>query len=104
MNASWEHCKGTAPGYRGYTCGLWTTFHAITVNAFMQGLQSPINLLYSIRGWVVNFFGCLDCREHFLHMTTTLYPLTERRVSFFHSSIYLHNLSLGIFRESKFER
>ncbi|KAM3725942.1 Sulfhydryl oxidase [Dirofilaria immitis] len=79
-NASWEHCKGTTLGYRGYTCGLWTTFHAITVNAFMQGLQTPINLLFGIRDWVANFFGCLDCRRHFLHMTTTLYPLTKSRV------------------------
>ncbi|VIO87452.1 Uncharacterized protein BM_BM3841 [Brugia malayi] len=88
MNASWEHCKGTALGYRGYTCGLWTTFHAITVNAFMQSLQSPINLLLSIRGWVVNFFGCLDCRRHFLHMTTTLYPLTKRRVQNTHDMMF----------------
>ncbi|VDK77764.1 unnamed protein product [Litomosoides sigmodontis] len=80
VNASWEHCKGTMPGYRGYTCGLWTTFHAITVNAFMKNLQSPITLLLSIRGWVVNFFGCLDCRRHFLQMTTTVYPLTKNRV------------------------
>ncbi|EJW77558.1 Erv1/Alr family protein [Wuchereria bancrofti] len=87
-NASWEHCKGTALGYRGYTCGLWTTFHAITVNAFIQGLQSPINLLLSIRGWVVNFFGCLDCRRHFLHMTTTLYPLTKRRVQNTHDMMF----------------
>ncbi|CAG9532636.1 unnamed protein product [Cercopithifilaria johnstoni] len=79
-NASWEHCKGTTLGYRGYTCGLWTTFHAITVNALMQRLQSPISLLFTIRGWIVNFFGCLDCRQHFLHMTTTVYPLTIRRV------------------------
>uniref|UniRef100_A0A8R1TUD8 Sulfhydryl oxidase n=1 Tax=Onchocerca volvulus TaxID=6282 RepID=A0A8R1TUD8_ONCVO len=79
-NASWEHCKGTTPGYRGYTCGLWTTFHAMTVNAFTQELQTPINLLLGIRGWVANFFGCLDCRRHFLHMTSTLYPLTKSRV------------------------
>ncbi|VDM94914.1 unnamed protein product [Thelazia callipaeda] len=79
-NASWEHCKGTSPGYRGYTCGLWTTFHALTVSAFMQGSNSPIRTLSSIREWVTNFFGCLDCRRHFLHMTTILYPLTEQRV------------------------
>ncbi|VBB30788.1 unnamed protein product [Acanthocheilonema viteae] len=88
MNASWEHCKGTALGYRGYTCGLWTTFHAITVNAFVQKLQSPISLLLSIRGWVVNFFGCLNCRQHFLHMTTTLYPLTKRRVQSAYDMIF----------------
>uniref|UniRef100_A0A915Q1B9 Sulfhydryl oxidase n=1 Tax=Setaria digitata TaxID=48799 RepID=A0A915Q1B9_9BILA len=88
LNAAWEHCKGTALGYRGYTCGLWTTFHAITVNALVEGLQTPINVLFSIRGWVSYFFGCLDCRKHFLHMTTTLYPLTKRRVQNTHDMVF----------------
>lgn len=88
-NASWEHCKGTTLGLRGYTCGLWTTFHAITINAFIQGVQSPTGLLFSIRSWVENFFGCLDCRRHFSHMTTTLYPLNARRVFLFFLFIFI---------------
>lgn len=99
MNASWEHCKGTAPGYRGYTCGLWTTFHAITVNAFIHKLQSPINLLFSIRGWIANFFGCLDCRQHFLHMTTTVYPLNKHRVSFFFFERFAYFISMEFQKE-----
>lgn len=30
----WEHCRGTTPQFRGYTCGLWTLFHAVTVSAY----------------------------------------------------------------------
>lgn len=95
-NASWEHCKGTSAGFRGYTCGLWTTFHAITVSAYMHGLQNPLRPLLCIKDWVANFFGCLDCRQHFLHMTSTLYPMTKRRVRHAYDTIlYLwraHNI------------
>lgn len=34
LNTNWEHCAGSSTQYRGYTCGLWTTFHALTVSAF----------------------------------------------------------------------
>jgi hypothetical protein len=30
----WQHCKGSSPQYRGYTCGLWMSFHAITVRSY----------------------------------------------------------------------
>ena len=34
LNTNWDHCAGSSTQYRGYTCGLWTTFHALTVSAF----------------------------------------------------------------------
>uniref|UniRef100_A0A0M3K852 Sulfhydryl oxidase n=1 Tax=Anisakis simplex TaxID=6269 RepID=A0A0M3K852_ANISI len=80
-NASWVHCKGTRPQYRGYTCGLWTTFHALTVNAYMNSLErelQPLQILSSIKQWVDSFFGCLHCRQHFDRMTTKIFPMTER--------------------------
>ncbi|VDM36623.1 unnamed protein product [Toxocara canis] len=82
-NASWEHCKGSTPQFRGYTCGLWTTFHALTVNAYLDSLDEqidPLMPLNSIKGWVSTFFGCLHCRRHFHHMTTKLFPMNGRRV------------------------
>jgi hypothetical protein len=28
----WRHCAGSSDVYRGYPCGLWTLFHALTVS------------------------------------------------------------------------
>jgi thiol oxidase len=39
MEADWQHCRGTEPRYRGYTCGLWTTFHTLTVHSYMNTLK-----------------------------------------------------------------
>ncbi|VDM75223.1 unnamed protein product [Strongylus vulgaris] len=36
INSDWEHCKGSSGQYRGYTCGLWVTFHTLTVSAYKQ--------------------------------------------------------------------
>lgn len=35
-NADWQHCKGSDNKFRGYTCGLWTNFHSLTINAFLE--------------------------------------------------------------------
>uniref|UniRef100_A0A914ZRY6 Sulfhydryl oxidase n=1 Tax=Parascaris univalens TaxID=6257 RepID=A0A914ZRY6_PARUN len=83
QNASWEHCKGSTPQLRGYTCGLWTTFHALTINVYLEAKdeeQDPLKPLKAIKGWVSSFFGCLHCRRHFHHMTAKLFPMNERRI------------------------
>uniref|UniRef100_A0A915D4D0 Sulfhydryl oxidase n=1 Tax=Ditylenchus dipsaci TaxID=166011 RepID=A0A915D4D0_9BILA len=74
VTVDWEHCKGSSPQFRGYTCGLWTTFHALTVGAFRNSQTDasfkPIPILHAIRDWVGSFFGCEHCRNHFIKMTT----------------------------------
>ncbi|CAB3409705.1 unnamed protein product [Caenorhabditis bovis] len=84
VNSTWQHCKGSSPMFRGYTCGLWTTFHALTVHTYIDTIKDdfvdPMKPLKNIQGWVKSFFGCEHCRNHFMHMTTTLFPLTVRRV------------------------
>uniref|UniRef100_A0A914Z8B7 Sulfhydryl oxidase n=1 Tax=Panagrolaimus superbus TaxID=310955 RepID=A0A914Z8B7_9BILA len=70
----WQHCKGTGPEYRGYTCGLWTAFHTLIVHANlnnkgkpnelnekcltnMQNLDKksdPMEPLKAIQGWIKN--------------------------------------------------
>uniref|UniRef100_A0A0N5BNF7 Sulfhydryl oxidase n=1 Tax=Strongyloides papillosus TaxID=174720 RepID=A0A0N5BNF7_STREA len=80
-DVDWDHCKGTETRYRGYTCGLWTLFHTITVSAFnnapTEGEFDPIPIIYSIRGWVGEFFGCEFCRKHFLDMTGRKYKIED---------------------------
>ncbi len=35
-DSEYDHCKGSDPKYRGYSCGLWMAFHALSVNYFMM--------------------------------------------------------------------
>lgn len=32
-NRTWMACQGSKPYLRGYTCGLWTLMHAVTIQA-----------------------------------------------------------------------
>jgi hypothetical protein len=54
----WELCPG-------YTCGLWTLFHILSVQSGFQG-TSPVVTMEAVRGFVESFFGCAACRSHFL--------------------------------------
>ena len=98
VTTDWEHCKGTSPEFRGYTCGLWTTFHALTVSSFKNGINDvsyrPLPVLQSIRDWVGSFFGCEHCRKHFLKMTMRTFKM-EANVSYFRSTL-VDNLSKTI--------
>ncbi|VDP03929.1 unnamed protein product [Heligmosomoides polygyrus] len=83
VNSDWDHCRGSSSQYRGYTCGLWVTFHALTVSAYKQAEDhldefKPLEPLQAIRAWVGSFFGCLHCREHFLKMTSNTYQMESK--------------------------
>ncbi|KOB72015.1 Sulfhydryl oxidase [Operophtera brumata] len=61
-------CKGSRVDYRGYTCGLWSLFHTLTVNAARKpGIEGP-KVLRAMYGYIKNFFGCTECVQHFLAM------------------------------------
>lgn len=53
-----------------YTCGLWTLFHSITLsNAKTTAAGEPwkpSKTMAAIRLYVKHFFGCEECREHFM--------------------------------------
>lgn len=61
-------CRGSLPKYRGYTCGLWSLFHTLTVNAARKpGFEGP-KVLRAMHGYVKHFFGCTECTQHFQAM------------------------------------
>lgn len=67
-NLEYVRCKGSQPKFRGYSCGLWTLFHTLTVNAAQKpGTESP-RVLKAMHGYIKNFFGCTDCADHFQAM------------------------------------
>ncbi|EEY65303.1 sulfhydryl oxidase, putative [Phytophthora infestans T30-4] len=55
-----------------YTCGLWSLLHSITVSDVKVSKKSatqpwkPSRTVAAIRLYVKNFFGCEECREHFM--------------------------------------
>ncbi|XP_071529825.1 sulfhydryl oxidase 2-like isoform X2 [Panulirus ornatus] len=68
----WVGCHGSEPKFRGYPCGLWITFHVLTVNSVLQDgnsdVYNPKKTLRAIHGYVKHFFGCKHCSEHFQAM------------------------------------
>lgn len=87
VEPKWESCAGSDPKYRGYPCGLWTLLHTVTVHCFPMVHYSEQNVVrpqyrpWSIdsfgalritRDYIMNFFTCEHCREHFSKMATDL--------------------------------
>uniref|UniRef100_A0A915E935 Sulfhydryl oxidase n=1 Tax=Ditylenchus dipsaci TaxID=166011 RepID=A0A915E935_9BILA len=90
-----EHCKGTSIEFRGFTCGLWNVFHALTINAYLNAQNQtsgqnvpkekalpfdPVAPLNVIKGWVYSFFTCQSCREHFLEESTMNFTIDHTNV------------------------
>lgn len=68
-NLEYIRCRGSQPKFRGYTCGLWTLFHTLTVNAAMKPEgKEGVKVLKAMHGYVKHFFGCTDCAQHFQAM------------------------------------
>jgi thiol-disulfide isomerase/thioredoxin len=64
---TWGLCADRAPHIRGYTCGLWLTFHTLAARAHdLGGGTRAADGLRALHGFVTHFFGCERCREHFL--------------------------------------
>lgn len=61
-------CKGSQSKYRGYTCGIWTLFHTLTVSAAQKPGKEGPQVLRAMLGYVKHFFGCTTCSEHFQSM------------------------------------
>ncbi|XP_012227767.1 sulfhydryl oxidase 2 [Linepithema humile] len=72
----WIGCKGSTASYRGYPCGLWTTFHMLTVNFALEPhkdasqafSEDPAAVLRVMHSYIGTFFGCADCAAHFVEM------------------------------------
>ena len=69
--ADWHACAPTPPHTgSGYTCGLWTLFHALAAGAG-DGDTAGRVWLDSVAGWVAHFFACADCASHFGEMVAS---------------------------------
>lgn len=82
--SSWGSCASARPDGRGrgYTCGLWSLFHAAAANlppatgaaaTEKEGQkEEPAGQLWAsaVRGWVRHFFTCFECAAHFEAMAS----------------------------------
>jgi len=59
----WKGCQGTFPGKRGFTCGLWASFHMLMARTTDASARRDTEV---IRTMISNFFDCEECRKHFL--------------------------------------
>lgn len=54
-----------------YTCGQWNMFHMMTMNQYEQHDDTLlIGVIATIRRFMKHFFGCVQCRDHFLEYNT----------------------------------
>ncbi|KAG5472265.1 hypothetical protein LSCM1_03664 [Leishmania martiniquensis] len=73
----WRTCKGSSWRYRGFPCGMWLLYHALTVNEVpidMRVLETETvesdnehnaNVLFTILDYARNFFACDVCLANF---------------------------------------
>ncbi|KAF7232202.1 hypothetical protein EG68_09442 [Paragonimus skrjabini miyazakii] len=62
-------CKGSEPRFRGYPCGLWIMFHALTVRHYelsKRRLGIPADIVaHAMSRFIPRFFSCNICAFHF---------------------------------------
>lgn len=69
---SYRSCEGSKPFSRGFSCGLWTLFHTLSVNIpeVSTSLTHPGKVVLSgVKAFVRSYFSCQECRDHFIEMT-----------------------------------
>lgn len=78
----WIGCKRSLRHLDGYTCGLWTLFHTLTVSAYKKNVNDADNhleVLHAVRSYVASFFGCEECAGHFASMSKTMDSEVSKR-------------------------
>jgi len=64
-HSHWVGCQGSEERYGGYPCGLWSVWHALTVNQANFNQGDPKDVLLAMKGYIKEFFGCRECARHF---------------------------------------
>ena len=70
LTPGWVGCRGSEENFGGYSCGLWSLWHFLTVAQLEAGLGHPREVLRAMVSFVRDFFGCRECSEHFLQMVS----------------------------------
>ncbi|KAI6190901.1 Sulfhydryl oxidase [Aphelenchoides bicaudatus] len=81
-SASYLACRGSKPYLRGYTCGLWTLFHTVTVEAYKQNKHNPNyqpynEVLEPLHQFIFNYLSCVECAKNFNKMALETLPAVK---------------------------
>ena len=73
----WRACGGSEKHLRGYPCGLWLLFHVLTVSEYSKprpdsAVADYHSVLFAMRDYIANFFGCHACATHFAEMSVDM--------------------------------
>ena len=83
----WIGCKGSAPKFGGYPCGLWQLWHTLTLD---QGEEDdPRVVLRAMVTYVRHFFSCRECSDHFLSMVHNGTAIEEQVTSSTEAVLFL---------------
>merc|ERR1719204_1018077 len=83
----WIGCKGSAPKFGGYPCGLWQLWHTLTL---AQGEEDdPKVVLLAMVTYVRHFFSCRECSDHFLSMVHNGAAIEEQVTSSTEAVLFL---------------
>ncbi|VDM59878.1 unnamed protein product [Angiostrongylus costaricensis] len=66
----WLACAGSKPNLRGYTCGLWTLAHVISVEAYKIEANNPSfnplsEVMEPFHKFISHFLSCGECAKNF---------------------------------------
>eukprot|EP00092_Neocalanus_flemingeri_P007794 GFUD01008415.1.p1 GENE.GFUD01008415.1~~GFUD01008415.1.p1 ORF type:complete len:681 (-),score=161.46 GFUD01008415.1:240-2282(-) len=61
----WVGCRGSEDQFGGYPCGLWSVWHALTINQANLAEGDPKEVMNAMKSFIQEFFGCRDCARHF---------------------------------------
>lgn len=70
---SYAACTPSVENLRGYTCGLWTSFHLFL--SLSSDEQAPL-FAEAMSEMILNHFSCLECRKNFRN-EIELFPLSD---------------------------
>ncbi|KAM3727459.1 Sulfhydryl oxidase [Dirofilaria immitis] len=63
-------CRGSKPHFRGFSCGIWTLIHAMSIQAYKIEKDNPNfnannDLIEPFHKFIWHFFSCSECAAHF---------------------------------------
>lgn len=73
-STAWSPSCTKGDHHKGYTCGLWSMFHIMTVGVVEYNSKqdsdmnriSTLDAANSLRDYILHFFGCEECRKNFV--------------------------------------
>ena len=67
--SSWHACNSSHAELHAYPCALWLLFHSLLAHA---SEPEALPSLHAVVGYIKEFFGCEDCRGHFMVLAAAL--------------------------------